>query len=1011
MISRPAVYLALSVFAIVLAHATRAQVLVPTQLPGDYADFALHPPTGDLAALEPEADTLVVFDREDLANGLTRPAAVVKVGRTPVSVCYKKYKDTEVFAVACSQQTRVYLIDAKTHKLLRAIETASAGASQVTASSNPDDPFIYLNYGSGHDSAAGAVNLRDMTYHAEVVDDAMDLAVSADGRLVYPRGPWSPSGFEVNTLTNSFEDDRPAFAQLFREHRSTPPYVADPHGQYVASGPKVYTKGLDREVAELPFTPAAIMKDRALFVGVEMKQSRRGEPGQVTLQLASYNSFQKVGTDASFLLPMVGGETSLPRGVNSQADFKRVGRRIRLLADNERGAVVFAYRKHVMVVPLAKMDAPTIPLLIAELEGGRELIAGKPAQLRIAPADPKINIEVGDKPAGMKVVGNTLAWTPGADDIGSAKVLATLKLGDEEKTQVFELNVRYPNNTLPFDVGGMAIDPEHPRAAVWQAPGRDRFGRPEQRPAQAGATYALAVIDLDTGETLAERRLATPIVQCTLAGEHVLLWNPQGAAKVEVLNRADLARKDTLTTQAPPMSVQTLGDYLVIKTRQSTEVFERATLKKTKSLADSDRSRQHLVEGPRGVERTTYQPEDGLMVGQLLLDDNLKARWVGSIDRMVRLNPKTPYQMNNTMPNAGASLADPRVALNQIRGENGVQRLAYAGLPDGVLTLEQRTTVTQIPGTRNQNITRELTLNTYAAGNIKQQVLARERVFQHDNRSAPPQAQLAVIEGRAVVTHEDKLYQWELPVAEAQDADAVVPMSWPLKQSALTLDASGQTKLEHPFVGGKRPLRYHLQSAYDGVDIDEKTGVVTVRNDAILDAAAEQLARGGRGSIDRMLSQNKAYWDEACALVLGRPARGVPVLLRMQVEASDQDLQAQAMWYHLIVEVPAAAVQAKLESLEAEQRAGQDEGAARLVEAPGAGRFADDAAEDAFEGASNRERQLLQRIDRLERRVDLLTRQVELLLLELQRERRGGAGDARDADHERPEEDAFDDAG
>ncbi|MEO0474390.1 MAG: hypothetical protein AAF085_00275 [Planctomycetota bacterium] len=971
----------------------------------DFADFVLNPMTGDLVALNPQTNHAVVYSGSTLKRGIAKKVAEIKVGLTPVSICYKRYKDMAVYAVACSQVSKVYLIDADKNTVIKQIDTGAAGISKASASLNPDDPFIYINYGSGHDSEAGAISLRDMSYHASVVDDSMDLTVSADGKVIYRRGPWSPSGFESVIMTNSFEDKRPVFTRLYYDHRSVGAYVADPHGQYTATGTKLFSKGLDRSVADLPFTPTTFFTDRPLIMGSDIGDTRRNAPKKAVLRAASYNSFEKIGQEITLELPVPGKDGVLPRGVGGQADFKRVSRQAKLLADERNDQVIFAYRTHAVVIPLADFQLPREPLMTAVLDSGSTFTADKLTRINLAPADKTVKLTISDKPKGMTYIGGALSWKPGMEDIGPAKVMVTLKHGTLEKSQVYEFNVEYPGITLPFQTAGLAADVENERAVIWEALPLDSRGRPT---VQAGQTNSLAVIDLDDGKVLAERSLATAITNCTLAGDNVLIWTPNGPTKIEVLERKDLSRKATLITQGSISSLETLGDFVVVKTRQSIEVFDKDKLDKEKVFETNG----HSIPRFHGGQQPTA-PENGLLVNGILYDEDLKPQWVSQLNNLIRLTGEQGQDIGNAR-NVGIARPDSNSFSEQFRRQRlpqGMQRLVYTSVPggQGIISVEYRTVTNQVRGaTHTWNTTKELFVSLNTPQGMNQQPLYRKVEHNRNNSSrSQNKPSLTVFEDHAVVVDGNRLYQWEFPEVEAGPGRTAKTMHWDQRQSALAItDASNTTTLEHKIDGGKAPLSFLLQSAYPGVSIDNKTGKVTIDNTALLEHAAKQIAtrhaRSDRAYYQRMVSSDRANWDKATKAVLDKPARGMPMAMPIQVEASDSDLQTKTLQYQLIVDVPSAMVlkqidaaraqRAELEKKAAEERAERGEHEERDGPDFGVGRI--ERPDRAGEGG-NREAQLLQRIDKLERRVDLLTRQIELLLLELQqRPSRRDRGDA-----------------
>lgn len=968
--------LLLLIALLTLGTSSTAQVAIP--LPADYSDFAIHPETGDIVALDGQTNSAVLLSRKDLDLGRAKEIGRIKVGLNPISVCYKRYKDTAVFAVACKQLSKIYLIDAKTFELIEQLETSNLGALLISASQNPDDPFIYVSYESRGGKSLGAISLRDMDYHADILRNAYGVYASADGKTLYTRN------LGVQALKNQFTDETPQFNQVYRSS-SNPVMVIDPHGEYALMGTKLYTAQMQRELAAMPFSPVAITKSQPLFIGVEIAQPRRDQAASVKLMAATYNRYEKAGKQYEFFLPTMPGNVRTPRYVNHYDDASRYGYWARLLPDEKRDSIVFAYRKHLKIVPLDAFNVDKEPAMLARLEGPATILSGEEVTLKIVPADPAIQVEIVDKPADMTLKGQKLTWKPGVSNIGQTRIMATLKFNGIEKTRFFELDVQYPSQDLPFDAGGLYVDEKSSQAVIWQKPKNDRFGRPQEGVSKAASQ--IAIIDLTTGKTLVQRQLATTFTNCQLIGEHVLVWTVNGQTKIEVLNRKDLKRQGTLNTHTQPTSVFEIGKHIGVRTRNSVEIYKQGSL---------DRVKIYALDGPLGStlgnssnirrEGPTFVPKDGVLVGQLLINEDLQPQWLGRTNGVSMLNATNKFSHSSSLPESDRAMVNTAPNNNNHfdHRNSGLSRLASVRLPGsrGEVLVERRSTTVQ-DAARNQVTTVELLVSLKSAKTSVMQALTREIAYPTNTMT---HTAVSMLGDKAVVLHDGRLYHWKLPEPKDEAQDKGQPLTWSLTQATFTLDKSGKTTLPHSFSGGKAPISYQLQSQYEGVSFDKKTGVVTIDNDKLIASASKELLRRGSSSFERSLQQNKASWDALGDAVLGRPIKGVPVLVRIQISASDQDLDSAVQWYHLLVEVPTKTVQKALaemqkaaEEARAAQLAARNEQLAELGGNPG---FEENPGEEGL----TREQQLERRVQRLERSVELLNRQIELLLLELNRQ-------------------------
>jgi hypothetical protein len=514
----------------------------PLDMPEDYSDYALNPETGDILALSVDKGEAVLFRGKDLDARKIEPAAKVRVGSTPCVAFFKRYHDLRVFAVICSQDAHMYVINAAEGTLLKKIDLSQSGVSNVTGSINPDDPFVYYNFGGGHGSIAGVVNLRSMENQAQAFNSSMDCAFSASGEIAYRRGPWSPSGFESLIRTNSLNDDKPAFVRLFYQHTSTLEYIPDPFDRYVAAGTSIYSRSLEKNEADLNFMPQCFFRSRPLIIGVSATRVHGLEqPSNIVLNSASYNTFSAIGTPVRLALAGSSDNGELPRGVATQADFKRVSKRTRVFADDARKKVIYAARRQIFFVGLDEFKLPDEPFLQATLEGSHALATGQTSSLSVKLLDPRATITFDDLADGMKANGSQLQWQPRGDQLGPAKVTATIKAGDIQRTTTFELHVVYPSIALPFALAGMSVNPPGTQAVIWDGPPSDRphTASPEQNRAEG---CALARVDLESGNVLAKRRLSEAIRRAVLTDEYAVLLTESLSPRCELFRAVDLKR-------------------------------------------------------------------------------------------------------------------------------------------------------------------------------------------------------------------------------------------------------------------------------------------------------------------------------------------------------------------------------------------------------------------------------------------------------------------------------------
>jgi hypothetical protein len=934
--------------------------IVKVQLPKEYAAFAMNPDTGDIVAIDNSDSRAVLFKNVEADQ---KPAVEVRVGSTPSSVCYKLFNGKGYYAVVCSADSHMYLLDAKSLDLVKKIELAEAGVKLVTCSRNPEDPFVYYNYAGGHDSAAGVVSLRDMRSHGEAFDDSADCAISADGKVAYRRGPWSPTGFESLAMTNELSDTKPVFTRLFYDHNSTSQYVPDPFGRYTATGKSVYSRSLEKREAELPFVAQAFFQSKPVVLGevIGDRFGRDDKANTLVLQAASYNTFSSVGDQVSVTL-------AAPAAQNDR--FNRNIVRSAFFADDKRQRLVFARGKEVVFVPLTEFNLPDEPFLYADVLGDEPLEIGKRREITFLPKDERIKLTFEDTPDGATANGNRLAWTPTEEQVGPAAVAITLKHGDIQRTLKYEFEVVYPSISLPFTPANIAIDPSGEFAFIWEGPSVDRYGRAQPT---TSTTIRVALIEVGTGRVMAERKLAEKIGSAVVTEKHVILQTATATPKCEVLQTSDLERVKAIVAAGPIHRIHATKDLILLESSAGAEVYNatsfdrvyNSTTSRTNSISRLDIARE------RGSgSQVAYQ--EGLLLDGVLFDTSLERKLLLAPKDLPTLTGSQTARTNLTP--LGGTPSNPRYSSSS---SNGRSTLATAPLPrEGAsVSLERMVQRIAVPGSVHTNRSQvEYTLSA-TGDNPGRQVIVRQLVSSFVNT----QPLLTVAGENVFVVLESKLYRWNLGTDPVGGANTN-PLKFVPAQSAFSLTGTGKTLLKHEVTGGKAPVTFALLTPYEeAITIDEKSGLVTIDEAAILKHTATaietQLKKSNRGEpYQETLRAMAVPMIESATKLLGRRPKGAPVAVPIRVDATDKNLGSQTLSYYLIAELPSKDLSVKVKELD-EQRATMQ---AALAERTQEEQSAEQGKEAAVSNAD-----LQRRVESLEQRLDLVTRQLNAILKKL----------------------------
>lgn len=954
-------------------------------LPSDYADFALNPETGTVASISAESSEIVFFRETDLSSETPVPTAKHSVGSTPCSIFYKAFQDKRVFSVVCTQDPHMYIFDAgradgdntKEFSLLGKVPLESIGNSLVTGSINPEDPFLYHCYGSGHDSKTGVVSLRDLQSHGAAFDGSMDCAISASGEVAYRRGPWSPSGFESLIRTNTLSETAPKFSRLFYDHRSVEGYVPDPFDRLTAVGPQLYARSLETIEQSLSFMPLAFFRSRPIIVGIPSTEAGAGiggrrnvnpAPASITIQAASSNNFVLLGNPVKLDLVGVSGDRALARGVESRSDFKRVVKRSRLFADDARLRCIYADGNRLCWFPIAEFAGADEPFLMATLENSEKLHVGRENRLTLKPVDARVQLIIDDKPDGMVVDGESLVWTPSPDQIGTAVIVATLKHELLQKTQRFEVNVTLPGYPLPFQPAGFVLSDSANLVFLWEGDVPDQF-RARENSAVVGEGR-IAIMELEAGKIQQHRKIADAVNRAAINATNVFLVPAlPGAARCEILRIKDLEREKSLMTDGPITHLEIKENLLILQTAATLEIYDVNTFALLKSFRST---------GPAdSIKLTKY----GFYVNGVLYGFDLKAKLLVSLDKIPQLggprNLQPPAVVN---PPAKESHDNPK------RPGQGVSRLATSTTPDGEVTisLDFQSQPLEVPGSiHTWRTAADVSLTTSGAVEAKQVIVRTKQYAQTSRVTSPPAGSLQVNSRQVGAVFERVLFLWPIPARKNAD---VLPLELRPQQSFLQMTSDGPTELKHELNGGRAPVSFSLLKTTEALSIDEATGIVTI-NKARAMADAMDTLQGhirdkNRGeSFLHTLREYAAAVPATSTSLLGLTPVDLPVAMPVLVTVNDADLNSATLQYSVIINVPAGEFRDRLVVLDAEREKRMAE-----MQAERAQREPMKPSGKKDQNASATEKELEEvkrRVASLEDRLDLVTRQLNRLLDEL----------------------------
>lgn len=961
----PSLRITFSVLTILAAvqAAARAEVTA-VQLPEDYSDFARDPETGTIAALAADKNEVVFYLRQQLGASSERltPAARTRLGGTPAAIAYKRYQQLRVFVVACPHESRLYLVSAEGHlgqghapfRVLNHVDLEHSGAAQIGVSANDRDPFVYCSFGSGSNLGTVVVSLGDMRAHGPVFGPSDDCALSAGGDVVFRRNSTATDGFEALIRTSSLADPIPRFATWLRVPRPAKPFFPDPFDRLTASGREIFSRNLLRREAQLSFDPLCFFSTRPLIVG-------NSAAPEIVLQAASYNTLKNIGQPVR-IPKEPEAKPRFPGGPATGRNRPWHGQD-RLFADDARAEVVHAERDWLRFVPLADFGLPEEPLLIARLDGPRELIVGRREKWKLIPVTNSTQITFDSVPAGAEISGNTLTWRPDHDQVGPATIRATASAGNHTLPLQFDLQVRVPNIRLPFAPVHFTLAPSGTLAAIWEGD-LSAVRIPPQRISHPN----LAVVNLRTGKAV-RRQLEGTIHRCVVTEGHVVVLPGDPSVRCDVFRTGDLRRVAGVAVQEPIRQVG-LGDkLLLVGTASTIELFDTNSFQRIRSFpTDGDPTR-------------SLMSEHGIVLQGVLFGFDLKPRLILQPGPLLTLgdspDPDDPDVFPSWFTSAPATAPQPPEELD--RGT----RIANVTIPGTSIqvTLDRLTTQQFVNVGPSSFLRNDVELALSFTEPIARRLLVvRDATFTGTDSVSSSASSLQLTKDYLYVTHGDRLHRLRIPRSMEPDAESSEELLvWNPQSSVLALPTSGKTELRHEVRGGKLPLR--LRSPLEGLQVDESTGTVLVDNRTVMNAARNELVQhmraGGSPETSReTLGDMRERVSVHAAHALGRAPTGIPVAVPIRLSISDPDRRTHNLAYFVLAEVPSAGLD-KIDEPEADVEA---ERAPPPAEQAAADQPTELADADAGQGPEGLER----RMNALEQRLNVLTQRLIQALQKLE---------------------------
>lgn len=244
------------VWVVAVVGVARAQGLdraVGVDLPGAALGLAVSEATGVVAVTFPTEGVVRGYPR--LVSDGTLEGAVEYHVAGPVGLVHKRVGDKGYFLVLSHEDRTVHVLDEGKLQAVGKIALSGERPVSLAAASRADVPWAYYVWGDMSNGKIARIDLKAMKdegtlslSHAHATHDVGEVAVSADGRMLYGRRPGaSPSGYRSFRVEEVSREGVVQAQLLVNRHEQSEWYVPDPHGQFVASGQVVWSADLEAQ--------------------------------------------------------------------------------------------------------------------------------------------------------------------------------------------------------------------------------------------------------------------------------------------------------------------------------------------------------------------------------------------------------------------------------------------------------------------------------------------------------------------------------------------------------------------------------------------------------------------------------------------------------------------------------------------------------------------------------------------------------------------------------------------
>ena len=653
-----------------------------------------------------------------------------------------------------------------------------------------------------------------------------------------------------------------------------------------------------------------------------------GEETDYDIVAASSNSFKVCGRAP---LPDEFGKTP------KYGPFK-----LRCLPDGANNRVVAARGSEATLIPLKRLSVPDEPFLLLHLKTPQSASLGTRLAIPFKPHDPACKVALAAAPKGVRLVGNSVVWTPTESQVGRANVALRLSHKGFERVQNVSFDVVRRHVKIGFVPDAFRVSPSGRTVVAWTGGARDRWrGRDDEQPAKC----RVAVIDTEQGKVVASKLLLNPI-SAAAVDDHYVYVAPAHADRISALSLKDLSEAKKSHTKGRVIGFTCVSSKLLFAaTEEHVLTYSVPDLKPvdlpaypTAKEEGSDRSdaervlryakRPYARRPLRVMRYDEGEPEmperlpAGFYAGGCVFDpDFAKARMLVDVRgfpalEVERVNPaKPPAAWDRSVGDGGQILTSQGRRVGRWEQSSVIISRDY---PIGVALSAVRG-----DGDDYERVSVDLSLFDLVSAKLVKKIPLIKR-SEADGRfdgfgDVVRGGALHLAGRKVIVLLRDRLFTYTIDEEPLRKLPA--PFGFEPPREVATVSAKGKSRIEHKLRGGQKPFQFDLTTSRKGIEIDKRSGTVTIDGPLLLKDAMAQI---GQAVGERL--RDAARDDEATVpaakivagfanplkarfkKLVGRDPGGIPVLVPIGLAASDKSQRVASLDYQVVLEVPEGVV-------------------------------------------------------------------------------------------------------